>query len=387
MQQIKYGRTLASAQVRFKQRYTALMQTAVSSIGGVLLRYERDGIIPVEFADDVARQAGEIVQAVFVVDGRTSIRANGVPVSPYARALMTEIVLVTIEVVNKHADFMRRYLPDDVAWMLQQPARTIAELAHLRVGYPTTDHFQIYEADDKRLTDEELERLRLFAPNPLAEYEPPHTWVDPNGYVLSQRIWNNSQETRRKLDAFLYDQIREGRGAREIARNAEQFLLPGRARIRTRKPYGSDASYDAMRLARTEISHAHNNAAWVSATLNPYVSQIRMMRSASGDPKCPKCPTYAGEVGGAGIAYSVYSAVIAPYHPNCMCYSVPEVTDSPQAVTERLRAGLIDAENQYLKPFLTPVQTQAFIDMLMGWDTWQDLLAQTLVGQPQPRLF
>jgi hypothetical protein len=357
------------------------MAPVAQSIAGVLLRYsDGDGVIPADRADIVLRQAGELVQAVFVTDGRTSLAADGRPLSPFARILMGEVALVTQGVVQAHAKYMEKHLDLATRQMLLQHGRQIQELVGQRVGYPAGEHFQIFEQDDK-LSDEEWERLRLFAPNPLAEYEPAHTWVDPNGYVLSQRIWNNSTRIRQKLDGLMSDLIRQGMGSREIARRVEQFLLPGRAAIRTKKPYGSDASYDAMRLARTEIARAHNNAAWVSAMLNPYVEQVRMRRSANGDITCPVCPRYAGAVGGEGIVYSVYSVIVAPYHPHCMCYMVPETADSPAAVTARLRQALIQSEERNLRPFMTPVQQEAFISMLMGWDTWQDLVRQLMPGQ------
>lgn len=364
---IRYQRALPSAQVRFKDRYTELITGAIAPIGLILLREsDSEGNIPVNRADDVVSRAGSIIQSVFVVDGRVSFR-EGVPVSAYARALMAEIAMVTIEVVSAHERYMKAVMPLDVQMMLAvRQSRTIGELADMRVGYEADDHHVRIIEQDEGLSPDDIARLRLFDPNPLSEYERAHTWVDPNGYVLSQRIWNTSIETRRKLDAFMYDMIQRGVGSQSMVRQLEQFLLPGRAKIRTRKPYGTDASYDAMRLARTEIARAHNQAAWVSAFLNPYVDKIRMRRSSSGQSDCPICPTYAGAVGGEGIVYSVYSVQVAPYHPHCMCYSVPEVADSPQAVTANLRSMLVDAERRHLQPFMTPLAASTFVDMLLS---------------------
>lgn len=339
---IRDARILPGAQVRFRERYTSLMGEAVSQIAGLLsLRGAGEGgVIPRRDLDLVVGRAGEIVQGVFVVDGRRSLDPDGVPLSRYAQALMSEIYLVTAGVVNRHADYMARHLDQQTLGVLAREGRTIRE--------------------------QEEQIGRLFDPNPLAFYEPAHTWVDPNGYTLSQRIWNNSVVTRQKLDAFMAQMIAEGRGSQYIAQRVEQFLLPGRAKIRTSRPYGrygTDASYDAMRLARTEIARAHNQASWVSAYLNPYVDQIRLMRSPNGDPTCPICLEHAGPVGGEGIVYPVTSAPIPPFHPHDMCRVDSEVTIPPGEVTAELRGRLAVARDDLL---LTPVQRRAFIDLLMG---------------------
>lgn len=334
---IRDARLLPGAQVRFKRAYTGLMGEASAGIAGVLLRESVDGKIPVRRADVVAAAAGDVVQQVFVVDGRRSVDADGVPLSPYARALLTEVYAVAVGVVNRHADFMERHLDEETRLLLNMQSRRISEQG---------PH-------------------RLFEPKPLAFYEPAHTWVDPRGYVLSQRIWQNGVRTRQNLDDLLTDLIRQGVGSQQIARQVERYLLPGRAKIRTNKPYGSDASFDAMRLARTEISRAHNQASWVAAYLNPYVDQIRVMRSPSGDARCPICLEHAGPVGGEGIVYEMNSGTIPPFHPHCMCRVDAEVTRSPDDVTGELRDMLRDAERELI-PMVTPVQRDTFIEMLIG---------------------
>lgn len=335
---ISDARLLPAAQKRFKDRYKAMIREALAQINGVLTREAggSDRPVPVARADDVAAAAGAIIQRVFVVDGRRSLTAEGVPLSPYARVLMGEIYLVTAGVVNLHADYIDRHLSDDLRPLLAGRSRQIGEQVE-----------------------------RLFEPNPLAEYEAAHTWVDPNGYVLSQRIWQNGIRTRAKMDALLADLIRQGASSQRIARVMEQFLLPDRAKLKTNKPYGVDASYDAMRLARTEIARAHNQAAWVSAYLNPYVDQVRVRRSANGDPTCQVCLAHAGPVGGEGRVYAVTSASLPPWHPYCMCRVEPEVTRSPESVTAELR-DFVERGEPDLLPMLTPLQRQTFIDMLLG---------------------
>jgi len=275
VQTIRDARVLPSAQVRFKRAYTGLMRDVAGQIAGVLIRAgDAEGQIPIRRADDVVRQAGELVQAVFVVDGRRSVTAEGVPLSPYARALMTEIYMVTVGIVDRHTNWM-----------------------------------------DARLVDAPDLRLALL----------------------------------------------------------------GRAKLRTNRPYGNDASYDAMRLARTEIARAHNQASWVSAYLNPYVDQVRARRSPNGSLTCQVCLGHAGPVGGEGIVYPVTSANIPPWHPHCMCRVDAEVTRSEESVTNELREFLLRGEAERL-PMLTPLQRDAFVEMILG-DALTGFVRQLVSGQ------
>jgi hypothetical protein len=180
----------------------------------------------------------------------------------------------------------------------------------------------------------QLRQTPLFRPNPLAQYEQAHTWVDPNGYQLSERIWNTAGNTRRRLDLFLDDAIRSGRGvlnletrgATGIARDLEQFLLPGRQLRRTSKPYGIDASYDAMRLARTDVTRAHVRAFENGARLNPFVVALNWNLSRSHK-KRDICDDLA-----EGGPYPLDNLPTMPAHPQDMCYWSNVLVENPAAV-------------------------------------------------------
>jgi hypothetical protein len=370
---------MPGAQVRFRNRFKGLMGAAAGQIGAVVVRLAGDdGTVPIEYAQSIRRQAREIVGRVF--GGREALRSNGVPISPYARALMEEIGRMTFEIVAAHGAYLRRTLPDDVlAWLLRTPsAEMMAEQDEdLAARFPS-------------LTEEELAMvrdLRIFRHNRWAEYEPAHTWVDPNGYRLSDRIWRTDEETRRKIDLLLGDMIEGGYGAVEIARRVEQFLIPGRELVQTNRPYGTNGSYDAMRLARTEIARAGNQAAYISAYLNPYVGGIDIARSANGDRMCMICPQHATlGFGGERLrdAYDVDNGNIPPYHPHDMCYVLPVVRDNHSVVTQRLRNMLERSREVNLRPVMTPVQIEGINQRLLGEALWA-IVKQVLPAQP--RLF
>lgn len=377
--QIRYSRAMPRAQVRFRKRFGDVMRDAAGRIAGLILGAAVDGVIPIEKLNSLSVDAMRILDAVFVGrDGRTAIRAEGSPLSPYAKILLEEIGRVTFDVVGAHGEYLERVLPVDVRRWMVNSSRRLSEMMSLdeiRERFPSLN-----EEDVERVQD-----LRIFEANPLAEYEAAHTWVDPRGYRLSDRIWRTEQVTRRKLNDLMTDLIASGRGSRDIARLVEQFLIPGRAKIRTNRPYGSDGSYDAMRLARTEIARAANQAAFISSYTNPYINQIEVIRSANGDVTCKICPAHA-TIGINGerlrAAYSVHAANLAPYHPHCMCRVQAVVNDNPSDVAENLRRSLELSRDVNLRPVMTPLQTRDYVRTLLGNGVWF-AVRQTLPLQPK----
>ena len=113
-------------------------------------------------------------------------------------------------------------------------------------------------------------------------YDALHLFVHPHdGYRLSDRIWRADGVTRNRIDALLAYHIRQGTAAVDIAKELEQFLLPSRRGVRTKRPYGRWGSYDARRLARTEVTAAHGRAVMASVAANPMTDAIRWALSLS----------------------------------------------------------------------------------------------------------
>lgn len=373
---IRYARVMPSAQVRLRRRFSSLMENASQRIGAIILSESVDDVVPVERAGVVSGRALDVISDVFTAGRREVVRADGMPQSPYARVLLEEIGIVTYEMVQAHTRFLERVLPGDVRLWMRRGVR-VSELdeAQVRERFP-----QLTDADVTLVAD-----ARIFNPNRLAEYERAHTWVDPRGYRLSDRIWRVDQRTRDKLDGLMIDAIAEGRSARDIARRVEQYLTPGREKIRTNRPYGSDASYDAMRLARTEIARAANNAAYISSYMNPYVEQMDVIRSANGSRKCPICPQHATiSFGGERLRppYSIHAMNNAPYHPHCMCRAQAVPADDVGTVENRLRRMVEASRQTNLVPFVNPTDAEAFTQRLLGEILW-NITRQVLPAQPR----
>jgi hypothetical protein len=258
---------------RNEQQMTALFE-AVARYGTsqIMRAADDEGNVPRSATYDLQRDIGERIVRMFLGRNREGelaayqVLPDGtvMPLSSYMRVLWGNITGAMRVEIEREAALMDRLLPDDIRAGLALRAGIAREQEDILDSL--ADYWRVWRTDPDR---------QVFAPNPLADYDPPHLWVDPNGYRLSDRIWRTTSETRRKVDGFLEDGIARGRGALKLSKDLERFLHPGRQLKRTKTPYGTDASYDAMRLARTEITRAASQAHELAAQANPFVEKLR----------------------------------------------------------------------------------------------------------------
>lgn len=311
---------------------TLVMQTAVDQIAAILPRYAVNDVIPEPLTERVVDRVGDAVGRQFT-DGRRAFGDDGVtPLALFPALLNRRYVAVTRSVIRAHASMMARLLPDDLqTWLMT--ARDVAQ-------------------------------EQAFLTNPLAGYDPMHTWVDPNGYRLSDRIWRSGQTTRMKLDRLVADGIRQGRSAMAIARDSQAYMLPGRALRRTRWPYDRDASYHGMVLARTEIARAHGAAVLAASAANPFVNGIDWklsMRHPEYD-VCDKLATLDREGKRVRDPYTVDVHMWYPPHPQCLCALMGVVAEDTDAVIDDLR----DRMRRGDPAPLTPLPWRRLLQMLIG---------------------
>lgn len=326
----------------------ALFQPAIDR-GYALFGRLGDSPVPRSQEAQLRRDMGEAITAIFITpsasstfpDGRSAFAADNITaISPYAQKLNRRIIQVAVQITTRHKRYMEQRLPEDVQrWLTTSPKA--AELGPR--GQPP-----------------------IVRSNPLANYDPAHTWIDPNGYQLSARIWNTSVAARQAVDRLLADGIRQGRSAIDIAKDLERFLRPGQRLRRTKKPYGRDANYPALRLARTEITRAHAQASVAAAIANPLVSGMDWVLSAR-HPRYDICDQLAS-IGMSGQRlrepYPVASCPqpVSDSHPNCLCHLRPSVTEDESTVIEDLRAAMRVGE----RPYINPLVSMRFIEALVG---------------------
>jgi len=359
MSKIAVKQALTSAQRGYKRDITQAFQDGADRVRGELRRTVGDGPVEGRRRMTVLVGVGRVIDRLFVgEDGRRAYAdENGAdPLSPVAEALTKWTVEVQARVVLSHARYAQRKLAGDSALVQWLQSRQSARLFELDI-VPNP----------------------IFFPNPLARYEAAHTWVDPNGYRLSDRIWRAGQRTRDKIDRVVNEGIREGWSSTQIADAVEGYLLPGRQAVRTKRPYDLDASFDAMRLGRTEISRAHAEASRLAAAANPYVTGMDFALSAQ-HPRRDICDDYATIGMGGGRIREPYEKgaerlPVVDTHPQCLCFTLPYVSDSPREVTNQLRAEFRAAQAD-TEPPVTVVAARALLLDMFGrrlFQQWVDV--------------
>lgn len=354
------GRKLLNTAVNGARRdVTAMFKEASERMTGILMSAaDAEGKIDTRKTEELQERLGQITLSLFVgPGGRRAYAPDGVtPLAPLPRILNKWYAYAVYTEVKAQRDWMQKNIPEDVYnWLATTPSRnTITELV---------DPFQGNWVDMLRI----FHRDPFAEVDPLRQWIPMHKWNDPNGYVLSDRIWQGGLRTRMKIDAMIADGLRQGMSAQQLSKRLEQFLVPGRAALRTKKPYGSDASYDAMRLVRTEIARAANQAAYTASYLNPYVNSYDVYRSARGDPKCKICPQHATIGIGGNRLRNPYpiedSSGISPFHSHCLCTYTP-IAENPAITTERLREWIRQPGD--MSPSITPAQFGLILSLMLG---------------------
>jgi hypothetical protein len=178
---------------------------------------------------------------------------------------------------------------------------------------------------------------------------------------LSARIWNVDGAGRDAINNVLMQGITDGDSAWNIAKKLEGFLGAGQdcPRWTSTRLYGRTASdksagdttgllsgndcdgrgvsYNALRLARTEIQKAHALATDKLMASQPWVEKEQCHLSAS-HPEHDECDdVISNGENGEGI-YPV-GTIEYPLHPNCFCYKTAVLMDE-KAFTSQLNGWL-----------------------------------------------
>ncbi len=369
---------MASYRARFLQIQAAseralaqlFRDLAAGIAADVARRADADGVVPRTATFELQRQSAERIQRMYLGRNRAGelapfeTLANGrvIALAPYPQALWAAITAAVRLPVEENAAILTKRLPDDILDVMRRARVDPFKAVGAKVAETTT----VVGGPSS------VVEVEIFRPNPLATYEAPHTWVDPNGYRLSDRIWNVAAAERSRLDAYLDDSIKRGTGALTMAKELEQFLDPSRKTLTTNKPYGSKASYDAMRLARSEITQAHYKADMAASAMNPFVEGMGWMLSAS-HPRRDICDDYArGGPEGDGV-YPLGEVPSVP-HPQCLCWRKKVLRKDPDAVIASLRDD-IRAARADLVDKIGPVEVENFDRLLLG-ETLPPIVAQ-----------
>lgn len=162
------------------------------------------------------------------------------------------------------------------------------------------------------------------------------SWVDPNGYVLSERLWRARAADRAAIDTVLRRALAAGLSPLETARVLERYLTPEGMVSRTNRPVGQRfdrdgmawvenlsgrGNYAARRLARTEQARAYGNATIQSAARNPWTRGVKWNLNQRHDRDDPCDVNATQDLYGLGPGvYPPDSFPRWPNHPNELCF-------------------------------------------------------------------
>jgi hypothetical protein len=162
------------------------------------------------------------------------------------------------------------------------------------------------------------------------------------GLGLSARIWKLDRETRDGINRVIMQGLTEQQSAWDVAKNLEQYLgadadLPRWTKTRiyglTKADIASgartglvqdaagrsqDVSYNALRLARTEIQRVHHLANDQQMAQMPWIEQEKINLSPS-HPGSDECDD-AADGGENGDGVYPKGDIELPLHPNCLCF-------------------------------------------------------------------
>lgn len=166
------------------------------------------------------------------------------------------------------------------------------------------------------------------------------------GLFLSDNIWSKSVKYKDTMTKILQTAVAEGQDCVKTARMLDQYVLKGKQTLVDNYPdmikrmgnrIPSDVSYEALRLARTEMTAAYGEGVIASATVNPSTKGIKYILSNT-HPKPDICDTITGiDAYGLGIGvYPIENAPSYPFHPHCLCV-VLTVNEQPEDLVQRLK--------------------------------------------------
>ncbi len=182
------------------------------------------------------------------------------------------------------------------------------------------------------------------------------TWSrTQDGLYLSDRIWSKSKKYRQNMTDIIQAAVAEGQDCTKTAKALEQYVLKEKKTLASEYPNMMDrignrvprnVSYEALRLARSEMTAAYGEATLSAAKVSPSCSGVKYILSAS-HPKPDICDDITGtDRYGLGIGvYPIDEAPLYPFHPNCLCI-VTTVNERPEDFVQRLKRWNADPASE-----------------------------------------
>lgn len=174
-----------------------------------------------------------------------------------------------------------------------------------------------------------------------------------DGKGLSERIWNATNRSGEKINEVIAACMAQQMSAVEMSKIVKDFMKPGgtvwdRRKIREKlgpgyASWNKEVSYEALRLARTTITHSATLALKEAGRVNPYVNSARWHSVHAVGRTCDICTARDGQV---------FTLAKLPFdHPNGLCWNEPILDKSITEIGRELDNWLVGVPNSRLDTF------------------------------------
>ena len=172
-----------------------------------------------------------------------------------------------------------------------------------------------------------------------------------DGVGLSSRIWQTSMGSSNKIQEIIVAGLAQDMGAAKLSELLRSYVDPT-----VRKTWDTDKirsvlgdgyaawnknlEYNALRLARTTLSHTATMSMRQARQVNPYATKIKWHSVHAAGRTCETCEEMDGQV---------FKTEECPFdHPNGMCYQTHEMEKSLDEIADELAAWCNGEENEML---------------------------------------
>ena len=175
---------------------------------------------------------------------------------------------------------------------------------------------------------------------------------------LSKRLWSITNRSGVRINTAINSCIAQGMGAAEMSQNIKEFAMGGhhtwsRNKIREKlgdgyaRKYGSGGlDYEALRLARTTLTHQAQISVINSSKVNPYLQFVKWHSNHQAGRTCQQCIDRDGHL------FKIDEVPLD--HPNGMCwiqpvYSIDGKTEAtPEEIAKDMKAWAEGSKNSKL---------------------------------------
>ena len=188
----------------------------------------------------------------------------------------------------------------------------------------------------------------------LSAFEALKNDIDANGFKLSDRVWNITQQTKSQLEFYLDSGVVAGRNSNGISSDIRQILQNPQKRFRRiRNEKGElvlsqpmkdyhpgqgvyrSAYKNALRTSATTTNTAYRSADYERWSKQDFILGIEIQRSANNRGPCKICDAMIGKY--------PKTFKFTGFHPFCICFATP-ITMEPEDFADFLLNDTVPKE-------------------------------------------